>query len=210
MNTQYTKILIWVCVHYLKYVYSIYRFYTYCFWKCWGPVNVFRAGSSTKRMPLFNPKTGLGFRYMFYLSRFGFNWLMFLFKRVETTLVSESQNVLAMLVMISPKMLEILLSSSEFRTGEKCWINGSAVSCKNDTGRPTIARGVDTQDILWNSRECWKASLVFFKSWKGWTYVHVIHVLYIYVYTCPPNTIDVLSNLRDFNDFSPSYENVWI
>lgn len=134
---------------YKKYVYIYsYTYTTYSVWKCWGPANVFRAGSSTKRKPLFNPKTGLGFRYMFYPSRFGFNWLMFFFKRVETTLVCKSQNglghVLAILVMISPANFG---SSSEFRKGEKYWINGSTLSCKRGTGQPTITRGVDIQYI---------------------------------------------------------------
>ena len=46
--------------------------YIYTAFKCSEPVNVFRAGSSTKREPFFNPKTGLGFRYLFYLSRLWF------------------------------------------------------------------------------------------------------------------------------------------
>ena len=154
---------------YRKYVYIyFYTYTTYSVWKCWGSANVFRAGSSTKRKPLFNPKTGLGFRYMFYLSRFGFNWLMFFFKRVETTLVCKSQNglghVLAILVMISPANFG---SSSEFRKGEKYWINGSTLSCKRGTGQPTITRGVDILDILWNSRECFKVSLVFVVLFKS-------------------------------------------
>ena len=117
---------------------------------------------------------------------------MFLFKRVETTLVSKSQNLLAMLVMISLKMLEILLSSSEFRTGEKGWINGSAVSCKNDTGRPTIARGVDTQDILWNSRECWNASLVFcFSKVKKDEHTYMLYMFctYMYIHVLPTRSM---------------------
>ena len=54
------------------YICTILYIYIYTAFECSEPVNVFRAGSSTKREPFFNPKTGLGFRYIFYLSRLWF------------------------------------------------------------------------------------------------------------------------------------------